>query len=137
MLTRSLPFLPIISPRLMYFDRFDFTLPRTSLWNRWLSRSIFCPTGDPPTLGVRRRFKDRAVLAASRDEWFDGIYGVVIHEFGVVGNAAAVLRADDHVILKRHDVDRVVNLIDPTVPAANCERDERLPPLPRDDLIDL
>src|SRR5262245_52047898 len=48
MLTRSLPFLPIISPRLMYFDRFVFTLPRTSLRKRWWSRSIFWPTAIPP-----------------------------------------------------------------------------------------
>src|SRR5262245_54749484 len=43
-LTRSLPFLPIISPRLMYLDRLVFTLPRTSLRKRWWSRSIFWPT---------------------------------------------------------------------------------------------
>src|SRR3954466_1699920 len=42
--TRSLPFLPIISPRLMYFDRLLLTFPRTSLRNRWRSCSIFCPT---------------------------------------------------------------------------------------------
>src|SRR5579871_1254922 len=42
--TRSFPFLPIISPRLMYFDRLLLTLPRTSLRNRWRSCSIFCPT---------------------------------------------------------------------------------------------
>src|SRR5438874_13818215 len=46
--TRSLPFLPIISPRLMYFDRLLFTLPRTILRKRWWSRSIFCPTEEPP-----------------------------------------------------------------------------------------
>src|SRR6202795_2518089 len=41
MLTRSLPFLPIISPRLMYLPRLLFTLPRTSFLKRWWSRSIF------------------------------------------------------------------------------------------------
>src|SRR6516225_4773470 len=48
MLTRSLPFLPIISPRLMYLLRLLFTLPRTSLRKRCSSRSIFCPTTVPP-----------------------------------------------------------------------------------------
>src|SRR5437764_13188595 len=48
MLTRSLPFLPIISPRLMYLDRLLFTLPRTILRKRWWSRSIFCPTAASP-----------------------------------------------------------------------------------------
>src|SRR6266436_6480766 len=43
MLTRSPPFLPIISPRLMYLLRLLFTLPRTSLRKRWWSRSIFWP----------------------------------------------------------------------------------------------
>ena len=52
MLTRSLPFLPIISPRLMYLHRLLFTLPRTSLRKRWWSRSIFCPTAIPPELLV-------------------------------------------------------------------------------------
>src|SRR5881392_1212507 len=42
--TRSLPFLPIISPRLMYLERLLFTFPRTILRNRWRSCSIFCPT---------------------------------------------------------------------------------------------
>ena len=32
--TRSFPFLPIISPRLMYLERLLFTLPRTSLRKR-------------------------------------------------------------------------------------------------------
>src|SRR5437763_11899840 len=44
MLTRSLPFLPIISPRLMYLERLLFTFPRTILRNRWRSCPIFCPT---------------------------------------------------------------------------------------------
>src|SRR5947209_12246584 len=52
MLTRSLPFLPIISPRLIYFDRLLFTLPRTSLRKRWWSRSIFWPTAASPQGGV-------------------------------------------------------------------------------------
>src|SRR5262249_34960095 len=49
MLTRSLPFLPIISPRLMYLPRLDFTLPRTILRKRCWSRSILCPTAHPPS----------------------------------------------------------------------------------------
>src|SRR5262249_37882081 len=51
MLTRSLPFLPIISPRLMYLERLLFTFPRTSLRNRWRSCSIFCPTAVLPLGG--------------------------------------------------------------------------------------
>ena len=43
-LTRSFPFLPIISPRLMYLRRSLFTFPRTILRKRCRSRSIFCPT---------------------------------------------------------------------------------------------
>src|SRR5436190_21629335 len=104
MLTRSLPFLPIISPRLMYFDRFDFTLPRTSLWNRWLSRSIFCPTGDPPALGVRRRVAPRIGCCPDLGERLNGIDRLVVDEHGVMWSAAAVLGRDDHVVLQRHDV---------------------------------
>ena len=60
MLTRSRPFLPIISPRLMYLLRLLLTLPRTIFRNRWRSRSIFCPMALPrgwsrkkPTEAVR------------------------------------------------------------------------------------
>src|SRR5262249_27375268 len=57
--TRSLPFLPIISPREMYLDRLLLTLPRTSFRNRWWSRSIFCPTANPPNEKPRNTRKTR------------------------------------------------------------------------------
>src|SRR4051794_23292914 len=60
--TRSFPFLPIISPRLRYFDRLDFTLPRTILRNRCRSFSIFCPTAGYPRTdgrGTGLRYRNR------------------------------------------------------------------------------
>src|SRR5580700_7909635 len=63
MLTKSLPFLPIILPRPMYFERLLFTLPRTIFRKRCRSRSIFCPTID-------RLFRNvgRSSLAGVRPE---------------------------------------------------------------------
>src|SRR5438874_2569285 len=58
MLTRSLPFLPIISPRLMYLERLLFTFPRTILRNRWRSCSIFCPTALASVDNVGRRLEE-------------------------------------------------------------------------------
>src|SRR5947209_11397884 len=55
--TRSRPFLPIISPRVMYFERFDFTLPRTILRKRWWSRSIFWLMTRLGTTLVPNRFR--------------------------------------------------------------------------------
>src|SRR5262249_39143917 len=57
--TRSLPFLPIISPRLMYFDRLLFTLPRTIFRKRWWSRSIFCPTEGPLSKSINHETHER------------------------------------------------------------------------------
>src|SRR5262245_590564 len=66
MLTRSLPFLPIISPRLMYLLRLLLTLPRTSLRKRCWSRSIFWPTAHP-IFDFRFSIFDRPAFAADRE----------------------------------------------------------------------
>src|SRR5207249_10000751 len=74
MLTRSRPFLPIISPRLMYLLRLLFTLPRTILRNRWWSRSIFWLTAGSPgssrvaTRGLGRHYAPGLLLGVPARE---------------------------------------------------------------------